>query len=245
MDRSRPDQILETWNAVAATAVRPPVPPRRTVVRTSLPGLSLAGAAVIVGALVLGVMWLGGPGSDRGVGGVTSPEPTATATTEPTTGPSEAPSTTPSGSLPTYMSPTPEPLFGTCAVADLHAAITAWEGAAGSRIGTVEMTYTGSTPCTIPSTSEVWLIDVTGAALINGTGVDSSTNESVTVGDRLTTLVRASNGCGEQPTRAVTVAFATDTGRVVATPLTPTDKTMPPCNGPGEASIIEMQPWTR
>jgi hypothetical protein len=241
MDRSRPDQIIEAWASVASKAVPPAAAPRRATVRSSLPGLGLAGAAVLVGALVLGVLWLGGPGSDPGIGGITSPEPTPTATVTPTA----EPTATPSASLPTYLSPTPEPLFGTCAVADLHAAITAWEGAAGSRIGTIEMTYTGSTPCTIPSASEVWLIDVTGAALINGTGVDSPTNESVTVGDRLTTLVRASNGCGEQPTRAVTVAFVTDTGRVVATPLSPTDKTMPPCNGPGEPSIMEMQPWTR
>lgn len=237
MDRSRPDQILETWNAVAATAVRPPAPPRRTVVRSSLPGLSLAGAALIVGAVVLGVVWLGGPGSDPGIGGIPSLDPTPTATADPTANPSETPRPTPT--------PTPEPLFGTCAVADLHAAISSWEGAAGSRIGTVEMTYSGSEPCAIPSTSNVRLIDTTGEILILGSGEDSSTIQTVIVGDRLTTLVRASNGCGPEPVAAVTVAFVTDTGRVVATPFSPTDMTVPPCNGPGEASIIEMQPWTR
>ena len=35
-------------------------------------------------------------------------------------------------------------------MADLNASITSWDGAAGSRIATVEMTYAGPEPCSIP-----------------------------------------------------------------------------------------------
>ena len=45
----------------------------------------------------------------------------------------------------------------------------------------------------------------------------------------------------------VSVAFVlTGGGRIVATPFSPTDATLPPCNGaPGSAGDIEMQPWAR
>ena len=34
------------------------------------------------------------------------------------------------------------------------------------------------------------------------------------------------------------------TGRFQATPVSPTDATVPPCNGdPGSAGSIDMQPW--
>ena len=91
MDRSRPDQILDAWASVAATAVRPSTAPRRTVVRSSLPGLSLAGAGLLVAAVLVAVVWIGRPGSNDGVGGLPSLDPSPSATAEPTPSATEEP----------------------------------------------------------------------------------------------------------------------------------------------------------
>ena len=65
-------------------------------------------------------------------------------------------------------------------------------------------------------------------------------------GGRATTLVEASNYCGAAPVPPVQVAFVLRDGkRFIAAPPTPTDATVPPCNGPGQPAVIGMQPWAR
>ena len=62
----------------------------------------------------------------------------------------------------------------------------------------------------------------------------------------VTTLVQASNYCGPAPAAPVSVAFVVPEGRTVATPASPTDTTLPPCNGaPDSPGSIEMHPWAR
>ena len=63
MDPSRPNRILEEWNAVADGARRPATQPRRVVVRAGSAGLSLAGAGVVAVVLLATAVWLGRPGS--------------------------------------------------------------------------------------------------------------------------------------------------------------------------------------
>ena len=134
--------------------------------------------------------------------------------------------------------------YGTCAAADLNAEITSWEGAAGSRIATVVMSYDGPATCAIPSTTNVQLIDGAGNVLIDANESEVPVLDAVL--GQLTTMVRTSNYCGSDPVAPVTIAFVSDSGgRVVATPLSPIDATVPPCNGPGQPATIEMQSWTR
>ena len=68
---------------------------------------------------------------------------------------------------------------------------------------------------------------------------------TIDAGALVTTLVQDGNYCGPTPVVPVTVAFVLDDGgRVVASPFSPTDGTVPPCLGPADsAGTIEMQPW--
>jgi hypothetical protein len=224
MDRSRVNQILDAWSAVASDARRPATAPRPVVVRGGFPSASLAGAGVLAVALVIAV-----------VGGQPSvPSATASAAATPSVG------ATPSAS----PTPTAEPTIGPCVPATLSARITLWEGAAGHRIAHVELTNAGSVACMVPVMARPQLVDGRGSVLIDGTNPTAGGIRTVVPGGILKTLVQDGNYCGPAPVAPVTVAFVvSDGGRIVATPFAPSDATLPPCNGaPGSPGDIEMQP---
>ena len=172
--------------------------------------------------------------------------PSASATPLPTIGPSVAPS-------PTLVAPsaTPVPSLVPCDAADLAARITSWEGAAGSRIATVTLSVGGAGPCGLPTTARPALIDAHRAVLAqgkitNGNGGTAAVGAlRVQPGDVLTTLVSVANVCGATPAPPVTLVFDLGSGSLTAQPLSPTDDTVPPCNGPSQPPSIEMQPWSR
>lgn len=256
MDRDPVKRLLDDWDSVASAARPPAAAPQRGsagAVRSTLGLLGAAAAAVIV---VIGVVWLGGRISPTQVGG--SPSPSASgnvavvspsASPSPTLAPSPSPAATPSPT-PLLLPATPSPAPG-CDPADLAAAITAWDGAAGSRIATVTLTVNASAPCTVPTTARPALIDGHRAVLAqgritNGNGGSAEVGRIlVNPGDVLTTLVQVSNVCGAPPAPPVTVAFDLGGAVLIATPLSPTDDTVPPCNGPSLPASIEMHPWSR
>ena len=248
MDPSRPDRILGEWSAVAGGARRPSTPPRRVAVRAGSTGLSLAGAGLVAVVLLATAVWLGRPGS-TGPGAVVptgSPSPTLVATPPPSTSPAPTPPTTPAPTPTTAQTPSAAPTIGACAAADLAARITQWEGAAGSRIADVEVTNTGRAACTLEKLERPQLIDGAGRVLIDGEAPAGSGVLELARGGRATTLVDASNYCGAAPVPPVRVAFVMRDGkRFIAAPPTPTDATVPPCNGPGQRAAIGMQPWAR
>jgi len=126
------------------------------------------------------------------------------------------------------------------------AKITMWEGAAGSRIADVEVANTGRVACLLEKLERPQLIDAAGRVLIDGTPPTAGGVLELAPGARATTLVDASNYCGAAPVPPVRVAFVLRDGkRFVAGPPTPTDATVPPCNGPGQPAAIGMQPWAR
>jgi uncharacterized protein DUF4232 len=119
-----------------------------------------------------------------------------------------------------------------------------WEGAAGSRIADVEVTNTGRAACTLEKLERPQLIDGAGRVLIDGTTPATSGVIELVPGGRVTTLVEVSNYCGAVPVPPVRVAFVLHDGNpFVAAPPTPSDATVPPCNGPGQPAVIGMQPW--
>ena len=252
MDRSPADRILEEWNAVTNQARRPDSAPRRATVRGGLAGAGLAGASLLVIGALIAVVWLGRPGSGPtgDVGGQPSSSPSATPVATPSASPSPSPSATPSATPAATPTPTPtptaRPTLGTtsCLPAALAARITMWEGAAGSRIADVEVTNTGPVHCTLATMDRPQLVDGKGSVLIDGTAPASSPTLTIAPGGVLKTLVRASNYCGPDPLPPTSVAFVVANGRFQATPVSPTDATVPPCNGdPGSAGSIDMQPW--
>jgi hypothetical protein len=126
----------------------------------------------------------------------------------------------------------------------LAARITLWEGAAGSRIAHLELTNAGAQTCTLRAMDKPQLVDGKGAVLIDGSTPTSKALVTVAPGDVLKTLVEDSNYCGPDPMPPVSVAFVqSGGGRIVATPFSPTDATVPPCNGPGSPASIDMHPW--
>ena len=171
--------------------------------------------------------------------------PTASPTATPTPTPTASPSPTPTAK-PTPTA-TPAPTIGPCDPAKLAARITAWEGAAGHRIADLELTNAGTVTCRLATMARPQLVDGHGSVLIDGTDPGPSTTLTLAPGDVVKTFAQDANYCGPDPVPPVSVAFVlNDGGRFVATPLSPTDATVPPCNGaPGSKGDIEMQPWAR
>ena len=214
-------------------AQRPSEAPRRRSGSFGLMTLvPLAAAALVV---AVGVIWLGG--RQANVGGP-SPSPSASAVTSATSSSLTPPSASPS------LAPTPSPSVG-CA---LTARIVSWEGAAGSRIATIELKNDGPEPCTVPAVARPALIDGSGRALALGAapGGDPGTIE-LESGAVAHGLVRTSNICvAAPPSPPVTILLDFGNGSsIAAQPLAPDDATVAPCNGPSQPSEIDMQPWTR
>lgn len=169
-----------------------------------------------------------------------TPSPSATVPT-PTETPT--PSETPAGT----PTPTEVPTTGPCDPAtSLAARITAWDGAAGSRFAAVTLTNTGPAICTVPALWRPQLVDGAGNVLIDGAPPGPSATLGMSPGGTLGTSVRVSNYCGPAPVAPVTVAFVLpdSSGRIVASPLSPTDTSgVPPCLGPTTPPEIEMEAW--
>jgi len=136
---------------------------------------------------------------------------------------------------------------GPCAPTALAVQLTGWTGAAGSRIGSVELRNTGSDPCAVFAVARPQLVDGQGTILIDGAPPAASQALEVVPGGLLRTDVRASNYCGPAPAPPVTVAFVLPQGlgRVVAAAAPPGGLDgVPPCLGPaGSSGTVEMQPW--
>ena len=134
-----------------------------------------------------------------------------------------------------------------CQTTDLVVRVVSWEGAAGSRIGSVELVNSGAGPCTMFALAQPQLLDGAGSTLIEGAHPPLSEVLVIAPGGTLSTLVQASNYCGPEPVPPVTVAFVLPggLGRVVATPPSSADTYgLPPCiGGAGTPGNIEMQPW--
>ncbi len=255
MDPNRKtDRILAEWDAVADTARRPVTAPRRRGFAGFGSAAGLAGAGLLAAALVVAVGWLGGriaPGVGTDPTG--APSPAVVTSGAPVASTAPAASTTAVASAPPVASAEPVASGSTAAAEETcdsdHAAarVTAWEGAAGSRIADVTVSNTATSPCLLAGAPVPELVDATGRTLVRGTAAArSAAPVRLEPGASVTTLVAVSNFCGTPPTPPVTIAFDLGGGnRLVAVPLSPTDATVPPCNGPGMPGQIQMQEWSR
>jgi len=132
-----------------------------------------------------------------------------------------------------------------CTPNDVDAVITAWDGAAGHRIATVELHQIGTTVCAVASQPQPSLADGNGTQLIVGKAAGRTVLIRFAPGAVLHTLVQAGNYCGPAPVAPVTVVFTQVEGIFVATALMPTDLSgVPPCNGTaGPTDDVTMHPW--
>jgi hypothetical protein len=137
-----------------------------------------------------------------------------------------------------------------CAANRLAARITRWEGAAGSSIGHVDVINQDTAPCVLPSTVRPQLVDSAGLVLIEpapgpapSPAASAAPGSTLAAGGLVAVLVRVSNYCGPAPRTPLSIAFVLPAGdRVVASPLSPVDETVPACLGaPGSTGAIEMR----
>lgn len=201
-------------------------------------GWLLAGAALAAG-LIGGASWAGSNGL---LGAAPTPSPTLVAVV-PTASPTEAPSAEPTA-VPVTPEPTAAPLAA-CVVADLQARVTAWDGAAGNRVGTVVMTNRGAEACRLQAIERPQLVDGRSAVLIDGDDPTQPGSLTLEAGATVSTLVDDANFCGPGAVAPVTVAFVFSNGdRLVAEAMSPMDKTgLPDCLGPGQPGLIAMHAW--
>lgn len=249
-----PGQLLDT-----VLAAFPSIPQRRGALRIPWRTSPMSGFARLLAVLVIAVglgtaavlvalrptsTGVGSPGSPSPAAVVVaSPTPSASPAATPTTAPTAPPTTAPTPAPTT--APTPAtPTVSPCDPTRLVARITLWEGAAGHRTADIELTNTASSPCTVQAMARPQLVDGNGAVLIDGAAPGASRVLTIAPGGILKTLAQDGNYCGPAPTAPVSVAFVLASGgRIVATPFSPTDATVPPCNGPGLPADISMQPW--
>ncbi len=236
MPNDRTSRLLDEFSAVTDAAPSPDI--RRFTMRSRFPVATLSAASIIVVVVALAAIVLGRPGPAPTVG--SSPAPivgSSTAPSAPIVGSSTAPTTAPSTPVAAASS---RPSGSAC---NLSARITSWEGAAGSRIATVELTN-GPSECRIDLLPRPQLVDGHGKVLIDGAKPGSSGILTLAPGAHATTLVAASNWCKADPQAPISVAFVSSSGeRLIAKPVSPTDLTLPPCNGATVPASITMHPW--
>ena len=132
-----------------------------------------------------------------------------------------------------------------CNAVDLDGRIVRWEGAAGSRIATVELRSTAAGDCSLPSEAQLALIDADGVPLI----VDATErwHTAISPGGVLHAMVQVGNYCGSEGRDPVMIhveaTFAGGKDSVSLFPAAGGLSGVPPCNGPEASGVIEMQPW--
>ena len=124
MEPTRSDQILDEWSSVARSATPPGPPPHAATTGVAGAGISLAGAAVLVVALVAAFAVLGNRPSQSGPAGLptASPSPSPSVAVAIPAPPTPEPTTT-SAPTPT-LTPAPRTPVAACAACDLTARIT-------------------------------------------------------------------------------------------------------------------------
>ena len=226
MPRDRATSLLDEFAAVTAAAPRPAPAVRSAAIRTGVPIGTLVGGVLIVATIAVAGLVAGRP----------APIDEAAASPSAT-----SPSATARASAPVIVA-TAEPSRDTC---HLTARIDHWEGAAGQRIASVELTNRDANACRMERRPRVQLVDGGGTVLIDSGPSPSNALVTVPPGGRTTALVAVGNWCGPEPQAPISVAFAFSSGdRLVADPVSPTDLTLPPCNGPTAPATIAMQPWS-
>jgi hypothetical protein len=218
--------------------------------RSGLISLLAAAAVFAIAAVALGA-WFSRTGD---IGGVptASPSPTVSPSPSPSPSPTPTPSPTPA--------PTPTPaVVGACVPGDLTAQVIRWEGAAGSRFGTIAMQNSGSVDCTVSGTPGVLLLDGADHVFLNSADLGAPAKATPTTpvftlqpagANTIYLVIQLSNYCGTAPTPPVEAGLdlpgqPDPAGRVIAKPATGVTIDMAPCNGAGAPTTLDVQqPWS-
>jgi hypothetical protein len=184
--------------------------PRRRGLLMSAGALGSFAAAVAAGAVVA-VVLVRAFGGGANTGGTVSPKPVAS------TGP-----------------------IGACTAGDFTWSSDVWGGAAGSRGTTVLARPAATTPtCLLNGRATLTLRDANGGVLITS----HSANTDIKLnghGPQLEMGITWSNWCDAAPSQplSLTLTLPHDTTAIPLTPLAGSQIPVPPCNGPGQPSVL-------
>lgn len=135
-----------------------------------------------------------------------------------------------------------------CTANDLSGLIMSWEGAAGHRIATIQISNDGSTACQLPLLLRPALIDGDGHALIVGQLPPEPASITVPARATASSMVDMANYCGAAPTpsdQALKLRmYLPDESSIELLPVNslPLPADPPPCNGRNAPATIEMHP---
>ena len=220
--------------------------------RSGLISLLAAAAVFAIAAVALGA-WFSRTGD---IGSAPTASPSATISPSPSPSPSPTPSPT-AAPTPT-IAPTPV-VVGDCVPSELTAQVVRWEGAAGSRFGTVALQNKGTIDCTVSGTPGLLLLDGADHAFLNSAtlGAPATTTPATPVftlqpagANTIYLVIQLSNYCGTAPTPPVEAGLDLPgqpgpAGRVIAKPATGVTIDMAPCNGAGAPTTLHVQqPWS-
>jgi hypothetical protein len=131
-----------------------------------------------------------------------------------------------------------------CKIADLGLSFGQWEGAAGSRNGSIVGTNSGDATCALGGSPRVILVDQAWNVLISESE-EGSPPVAINVGpgESAQALLSFSNWCGDTGDPLLLGAMVpgdTATGEVN---YQDTGISYPPCNGPGQAARLAVKGW--
>jgi hypothetical protein len=253
-----PDEILESVLAAVPSTPQhraaPRVPRRITPMQGFVRGLGQLVAAVAIVAIAVGGLFI----LPRYLSGNVGTQPSAVVPTPVPT--LSAQGSSPSPSTPPSVSPSPAPSVApstaatveACKASDLAAQVIDWQGAAGTRFGTVKVHNKGTTGCTVSGTPGLQLADGKGQVFLDSAtlGEPASVSPAQPVltlqaggADSAYLLVGLSNYCGADPAAPVRLGLVLPAtlGSVTATAAAGVVLAMAPCNGPGMPATLHVQ----
>lgn len=142
-------------------------------------------------------------------------------------------------------SPPPPSTAGmaTCEVAGLRGRILGWEGAAGSRFGSVTLATTSPSACRLMD-YQLALVDGGGRGMGLIVGTDVLPGIVLEPGRPVRTVIQVSNYClAATPREPVSLRLDGAEEDLVFLPAEDGSSGVPPCNGPGQPASISQQPW--
>jgi hypothetical protein len=135
-----------------------------------------------------------------------------------------------------------------CRPDQLSASITAWEGAAGSRIATIEARNSGTDSCTLGGPPAASLLDRGGQVLVaSSEPAGGASDHDLAAGQSARLFVGVANWCNDPPQEPVSIGLTMPDGQQLVVPSAAgVSFEPPPCNGPNQPATISVQPesWT-
>lgn len=117
-----------------------------------------------------------------------------------------------------------------------------WGAAAGSRGADIVVANQGDVACTLTATAQVAIVDDTSAPIVQS---DPSTDGGPLLepGDTAGFTILLGNWCDESAALPLHVLVRTADAGVQVQGLDLSAADLPPCNGPGQPPVLNVQPW--